>query len=132
MAKLVVSQNGMVEGHYFLDKPRFTLGRLPDSDIYLNHPGVSNIHAVIVTVSNDHILEDLGSTNGVLVNSRRVMRHVLTHRDLIQIGPGRVPAFCQPGIVIPAPQDPRPRRALPYRLAHQTLQIANRGIPLWR
>ena len=86
MAKIVVSQQGIVEGHYFLDQPRFTLGRLPDSDIYLNHPGVSNMHAVIVTVSNDHILEDLGSTNGTLVNGEKVTKYILQNNDLIELG----------------------------------------------
>lgn len=85
MAKLVVSQNGMIEGHYFLDKTRFTLGRLPDSDIYLNHPGVSNVHAVIVTLSNDHILEDLGSTNGTLINGEKVTKHILQNNDVIEL-----------------------------------------------
>ena len=33
---------------------------------------------------------DLGSTNGLLVNSRRIVRRALQHRDLIQIGPARV------------------------------------------
>jgi len=86
MAKLVVSQDGMVEGHYFLDKPRFTLGRLPDSDIHLNHPGVSNMHAVIVTVSNDHILEDMGSTNGTLINGEKITKHILQNNDVIELG----------------------------------------------
>lgn len=85
MAKLVVSQNGMVEGHYFLDKPRFTLGRLPDSDIYLDHPGVSNMHAVIVTMSNDHILEDMGSTNGTLINGEKIDKHILQNNDVIEL-----------------------------------------------
>ena len=86
MAKLVVSQNGMVEGHYFLDKPRFTLGRMPHSDIYLNHPGVSNVHAVIVTMSNDHILEDMGSTNGTLINGEKIDKHILQNNDTIELG----------------------------------------------
>lgn len=86
MAKLVVSQNGMVEGHYFLDKPRFTLGRLQQSDIYLNHPSVSNLHAVIVTMSNDHILEDVGSTNGTLINGERIDKHILQNNDSIELG----------------------------------------------
>lgn len=86
MAKLVVSQNGVVEGHYFLDKPRFTLGRLPDSDISLNHPGVSNVHAVIITMSNDHILEDMGSTNGTLVNGEKLDKHILQNNDTIELG----------------------------------------------
>lgn len=86
MAKLVVSQNGIVEGHYFLDKPRFTLGRMPNSDIYLNHPGVSNVHAVIVTMSNDHILEDMGSTNGTLINGEKIDKHILQNNDTIELG----------------------------------------------
>ena len=86
MAKLVVSQNGMVEGHYFLDKPRFTLGRMPNSDIYLNHPGVSNVHAVIITMSNDHILEDMGSTNGTLINGEKIDKHILQNNDVIELG----------------------------------------------
>ena len=86
MAKLVVSQNGMVEGHYFLDKARFTLGRLSESDIYLNHPGVSNMHAMIVTVSNDHILEDMGSTNGTLINGEKITKHILQNNDVIELG----------------------------------------------
>lgn len=86
MAKLVVSQNGMVEGHYFLDKPRFTLGRLLHSDIYLNHPSVSNLHAVIVTLSNDHILEDVGSTNGTLINGEKIDKHILQNNDTIELG----------------------------------------------
>lgn len=86
MAKLVVSQNGMVEGHYFLDKPRFTLGRMPNSDIYLNHPGVSNVHALIITMSNDHILEDMGSTNGTLINGEKIDKHILQNNDVIELG----------------------------------------------
>ncbi len=86
MAKLVVIQNGMVEGHYFLDKPRFTLGRMLHSDIYLNHPGVSNLHAVIVTMSNDHILEDMGSTNGTLINGEKIDKHILQNNDVIELG----------------------------------------------
>ena len=77
MAKLVVSYNGTVEGHYFLDKSRFTIGRIPDNDIFLNDPGVSNVHAVIVTMSNDHVLEDVASTNGVLVNEKKIVTYFL-------------------------------------------------------
>jgi hypothetical protein len=36
------------------------------------------------------LLLDLGSTNGLLVNSRRIVRRALRHRDLIQLGPARV------------------------------------------
>jgi hypothetical protein len=85
MAKLVVSYNGIVEGHYFLDKTRFTIGRIPDNDIFLNDPGVSNVHAVIVTMSNDHVLEDVASTNGVLVNEKKIAKHILQNNDVIEL-----------------------------------------------
>lgn len=85
MAKLVVSLDGMVEGHYFLDKERFTMGRTPTSDIFLDHPGVSNLHAVIVTMSNDHVLEDLSSTNGTVVNGEKITKHILQNNDVIEL-----------------------------------------------
>ena len=85
MAKLVVSCKGAVEGHYFLDKPRFTIGRIPDNDIFLNDPGVSNLHAVIVTMSNDHVLEDVASTNGVAVNGKKIAKHILQNNDVVEL-----------------------------------------------
>jgi hypothetical protein len=51
---------------------------------------VSRYHALIVRDGHEDLLLDLGSTNGVLVNSRRLVRRRLQHRDLIQIGPARV------------------------------------------
>lgn len=83
MAKLVVSLDGIVEGHYFLDKARFTIGRNPENDICINNPAISNIHAVILTMSNDHVLEDAGSTNGIAVNREAVTKHILQNNDTI-------------------------------------------------
>ncbi len=85
MAKLVVSLDGAVEGHYFLDKARFSIGRLAANDIALNHPGISNLHAVIITMSNDHVLEDADSTNGVMVNGEKIIRHILQNNDVIEL-----------------------------------------------
>jgi len=86
MAKLIVSFEGALKGHYFLDKERFTVGRKPDSDIILEGPGVSNIHAVIVTISNDHVLEDAGSTNGILVNGKKIEKCILQNTDVVELG----------------------------------------------
>jgi general secretion pathway protein A len=51
---------------------------------------ISRYHALIVRDGTDDLLLDLGSTNGLLVNSRRVPRRRLQHRDLVQIGPAKV------------------------------------------
>ena len=86
MAKLVVSFEGAVQGHYFLDKDRFTIGRKADNDIFLDDPSVSKFHAAIVTIGNDQVLEDSNSTNGVQVNGEKVTKHILQNNDVIEIG----------------------------------------------
>ena len=86
MAKLVVSFAGAVQGHYFLDKDRFTIGRKSDSDIFLDDPGISKVHASIVTIGNDQVLEDASSTNGILVNGEKVAKRILHNNDVIEIG----------------------------------------------
>lgn len=83
MAKLIVTLNGAVVGNYFIDKTRITIGRRSSNDIHLDDPGVSKEHAVIQTVGNDHIFEDLGSTNGSVVNGSRITRHILQNGDVI-------------------------------------------------
>lgn len=86
MAKLVLSLNGTVLGSYFLEKDRFVIGRRPTCDIQVNDQGVSKEHAVILTVGNDQILEDLKSTNGTQVNGEKVDRHILQNGDVIEVG----------------------------------------------
>lgn len=86
MAKLVLSMNGSVLGNYFLEKERFSIGRKPTCDIQINDQGVSKEHAIILTVGNDQILEDMGSTNGTLVNGQGVKRQILQNGDVIEVG----------------------------------------------
>jgi hypothetical protein len=47
---------------------------------------VSGEHALIVTILNDSFLEDLGSTNGTLVNGVPIKKHILQHNDVVEIG----------------------------------------------
>jgi hypothetical protein len=86
MAKLVVILNGAIVGNHFIDKGRISIGRRSGNDIYLDDPGVSKAHAVIQTVGNDHIYEDLGSTNGSTMNGSRITKHILQNGDVINLG----------------------------------------------
>ena len=52
---------------------------------------------LILFLRGRDLLIDLGSTNGVLVNGKRVVRALLKHRDLIQVGPSRV-TYLNPAI----------------------------------
>ena len=69
-----------------LARERMTIGRRADNDVCLPYPAVSGEHAAIVTILSDSFLEDLGSTNGTLVNGKPVAKHFLRDRDQIDIG----------------------------------------------
>lgn len=86
MAKLTISLNGAAIGHYFLEKERFVIGRRPTCDVQINDQGISKEHLAIVSVGNDQIVEDLGSTNGTVVNGQQVKRHILQNGDVIEVG----------------------------------------------
>ncbi|MFY9260836.1 MAG: FHA domain-containing protein [Gallionella sp.] len=85
-ARLILSLNGAVLGEYPLDKERVTIGRKPSNDIVIENLAVSGEHAVVITLLNDSFLEDLDSTNGVIVNGFEVKKHYLLHHDIIEIG----------------------------------------------
>jgi hypothetical protein len=52
---------------------RLNVGRASDSDLYLNHPSVSKIHAAILMNREGTLLvSDTGSTNGTFINGRRI------------------------------------------------------------
>src|SRR5262249_18420736 len=63
-----------------------TIGRLPDNAIVIDHSAVSGHHACLSLDGSNFVLEDLGSTNGTLVNERRVTRHTLRHGDVVRGG----------------------------------------------
>ena len=86
MAKVILSFEGSVIREIPLDKERVTIGRKPHNDIQIENLAVSSEHARIVTILNDSFLEDLGSTNGTLVNGNPIKKHILQNNDVIEIG----------------------------------------------
>lgn len=63
-----------------------TLGRSRDCDIVVPDSNVSRVHAEIRHEGLDYLLVDLGSTNGVEVNGRRILRHGLRDGDRVSLG----------------------------------------------
>jgi hypothetical protein len=86
MAKLILSMDGLVLKEIQLTKERTTIGRRPHNDVVIDNLAVSGEHAVIVTILNDSFLEDLGSTNGTMVNGQPIKKHFLQNNDLIELG----------------------------------------------
>jgi pSer/pThr/pTyr-binding forkhead associated (FHA) protein len=86
MAKLILSMDGLVLKEINLTKERTTIGRKPHNDIQIDNLAVSGEHAVIVNILQDSFLEDLGSTNGTVVNGQAIKKHFLQNNDIIELG----------------------------------------------
>ena len=93
MAILVLLHEGLTIKKIPIEKPEIIIGRLTDSDIFLDDNMVSGSHAKIEmqesTQKNgvfDYFIQDLGSTNQTLVNNESITRKKLGHNDKIRIG----------------------------------------------
>ena len=89
-ASLVLEVNGI---RHPLTEPGFTLGRGTDADVRINDPGISRLHARIsVHGARDPqvTIEDMGSTNGIVVDGRRVQSASLREGSRIELGNTRM------------------------------------------
>ncbi len=91
--RLTVRCDGLVVRTCMLDKERIAIGRRRGNDIQLDDPAVSGAHAVLLLTPSEYLesypvvqLEDVGSTNGTLVNGERIQRRRLHHGDIIRLG----------------------------------------------
>lgn len=105
MAKLILSLDGSVIREIPLNKDRVTIGRKPQNDIPIENLAVSGEHACIVTILDDSFLEDLGSTNGTLVNGNPIKKHILQNNDVIEIGKYKMKYVVEAGVSAAAPAD---------------------------
>ncbi len=69
---------------------RITVGRAPDNRLVFSDSErrVSAHHAEIRRNGSQYVIRDLGSTNGTMINGRRVVISELHHDDLIEFGAG--------------------------------------------
>src|SRR5690348_6720776 len=93
MAKLILSVDGQVLKEYTLSKERTLIGRKPHNDIQIDNLAVSGEHAAIITILNDSFIEDLGSTNGTMVNGKPIKKHFLQNNDVVEIGKHKLKYF---------------------------------------
>ena len=93
MAKLILSVDGQVLKEYNLTKERTLIGRKPHNDIQIDNLAVSGEHAAIITILNDSFIEDLGSTNGTLVNGKPIKKHFLQNNDVVELGKHKLKYF---------------------------------------
>ncbi len=83
----VIRAGGGREGEeMLLEGDVVTIGRNPDSDLFLDDITVSRHHSRVVRDASGFAIEDLNSLNGTYVNRRRVERRHLRNGDEVQIG----------------------------------------------
>jgi FHA domain/zinc-ribbon domain len=87
---LVVRHGPNAGSSYRVEADKTTIGRHPDSDIFLDDITVSRRHVAIERTDNGFRLRDVGSLNGTYVNHERVDEAELHHGDEVQIGKYRL------------------------------------------
>lgn len=83
---LLVRRGPKAGSRYVLSKPVTTLGRHPDSEVFLDDITVSRRHAEIHRTGDGYELRDVGSLNGTYLNRERVEHAALHDGDLVQVG----------------------------------------------
>lgn len=83
----IVVEKGPRKGMTFLLRDgNTTVGRHPESDIFLNDVTVSRHHCRFLASGNSLTVEDSGSTNGTYVNDERVDSAELDAGDEVLVG----------------------------------------------
>jgi pSer/pThr/pTyr-binding forkhead associated (FHA) protein len=85
--KLRVMLKGRPVRAYVFKKDVITIGRNPESDVYLDNPGVSRDHLrIVLTPHGTYAAEDLGSANGTFINDVLIRRQNILDNDVIRLG----------------------------------------------
>jgi hypothetical protein len=84
---LVIRAGGGRAGESFpVAGERMSIGRRPDSEVFLDDITVSRDHALLIHRGDQWHLDDCGSLNGTYVNRKRIESHRLQEGDEVQIG----------------------------------------------
>ncbi len=88
---MAIVRSGFYEGlEVAIDRDRIVIGRGRKADLALAEATISRAHAALGFDGERFFVEDLGSTNGTLVNGARISRHTLKSDDEIQMGKLRI------------------------------------------
>ncbi len=82
----VVRQGPKKGSRIALDSEEISIGRHPESDIFLDDVTVSRRHALVRRNGGGYIVSDAGSLNGTYVNQERVEEQDLSDGDEVQVG----------------------------------------------
>jgi hypothetical protein len=88
---LVIRAGGGRVGESFpVAGERMSIGRRPESDVFLDDITVSRDHALLIRRGDEWYLDDGGSLNGTYVNRTRIDSQRIEEGDEVQIGKYRL------------------------------------------
>lgn len=85
-AMLVIHRGPAQGSRFLLDSDLISIGRSPESNVFLDDVTVSRKHAQIQRANNEFTIKDTHSLNGTYVNSVSVTEQILRMGDELQIG----------------------------------------------
>ena len=86
VGRILLASEGKTVVERELKPGRLVIGRTADNDLQIDSKFISRHHCQIVTQSDSCVIEDLNSTNGIYVQSKRVRRYNLNDGDVVQVG----------------------------------------------
>ena len=86
VGRILVAHGGKTVMERELRPGRLVIGRTADNDLQIDSKFISRHHCQIVTRNDTCVIEDLNSTNGISVQSKRVRRHNLNDGDIVVVG----------------------------------------------
>ena len=86
VGRILLASEGKTVLERELKPGRLVIGRTPDNDLQIDSKFISRHHCQIVTQTDSCLIEDLNSTNGIYVQSKRVRRYNLNDGDVVQVG----------------------------------------------
>ena len=86
MARLILNYEGVGLVMRELARDIVMIGRAPSNQIVIDHPTVSDRHAVLLRTGDSYSLKDLNSTNGTQINGDFVTDAELKEGDAIRFG----------------------------------------------
>ena len=86
LGRVILSRGGKTVAERRLHVGRLIIGRTAANDLPVDSRFISRHHCQILTNTEFSVLEDLNSTNGVFVKSKRVRHYNLNDGDVVSLG----------------------------------------------
>jgi pSer/pThr/pTyr-binding forkhead associated (FHA) protein len=86
LAARLVGIGGPVANQQYPLMQENTIGRSSNADIPVNHNSLSRVHTRLLFVNGTFVLQDMGSTNGSMVNDQLVSSQALVDGDIVKLG----------------------------------------------